>query len=617
MAPAGTQPHRILHIGKFFPPHRGGMETYLADLVAAQHHGGCDAHVLVHGQPQADDPGWLTRVPVQFHLSYAPVALGFAGALRRAIRTLSPDVLHLHMPNNALFWALLMPSARAIPWVVHWHADILTECMPAAVRLLFKLYASLEARVLRRAECIVATSPPYLQASAKLAPWRYKCTVVPLGLAALPVQAQTCLPAMPSQLHWQGGLRLLAIGRMTYYKNFGTLVQAVAAQAGLELALVGDGELLSELKAQVQQLCGTAPANVYFLGNVSDAHKHVLLSTCDVLCLPSMERTEAFGMVLLEAMQCAKPCVVSALPGSGMPWVVETAGAGWSHLPATDPLAWRQFLLGVAQTPQERQHRGTKGQLAFAQRFSADASAQALQQVYQAVAPQPAAVSDAGHPCKHTTLIVIPAKDEAVTLPVVLADLKAHGWPHVLVVDDLSSDGTGELARQAGVLVARPVLPLGAWGGMQLGIRWAHAQGFARVITMDADGQHEVDELPALLVAAAHADTVIGAFPERASNLRRFAWGWFQWLTGLKVTDLTSGFRCYNHKAIALLAGDAATQLDYQDVGTLLLLRKAGLSVTEVQVSMNARLAGVSRIFRSWVLVARYMMVTTVLCLTS
>ena len=158
------------------------------------------------------------------------------------------------------------------------------------------------------------------------------------------------------------------------------------------------------------------------------------------------------------------------------------------------------------------------------------------------------------------------------------------------------------------------VLPLGAWGGMQLGIRWAYAQGYARVITMDADGQHEVEELPALLAVADQADAVIGAFPERASQLRRIAWWWFQRLTGLRVTDLTSGFRCYNHRAMGVLASQQATLLDYQDVGTLLMLRKAGLRVTEVPVSMNARVLGVSRIFSSWAKVARYMAVTTVLC---
>lgn len=610
MKTGGSRPTRVLHVGKFFPPHRGGMETYLSDLVAAQRGADCDARVLVHGQPQPDDPDWLHRVPVQFHVSFAPVAIGFASALHRLIKAFKPDVLHVHMPNNAVLWALIIPAARRVPWVVHWHSDILTERMSAGVRQLFKVYAWLEARVLQKADCIVATSPPYLDASHALADFRHKCTVVPLGLAELgrdPVAHQPQLP-------WRGGLRLLTIGRMTYYKNFSTLLQAVAGQPGLELAMVGDGELVSQLTKQAERLCGAQTSNIYFLGNVSDAEKNALLATCDIFCLPSNERTEAFGMVLLEAFRQAKPCVVSQLHGSGMPWLVESTGAGWAHLPCDDPAAWQHCLLGLRQQDSERARRGKMGEQAYRTSFTSQANATALQTVYDAVAPQPHVPADADHPNKLTTLIVIPAKDEAVTLPTVLADLKAHGWPHVLVVDDLSSDGTGDLARQAGAMVARPVLPLGAWGGMQLGMRWAHTHGFARVITMDADGQHEVDELPVLLSAASQFDTVIGAFPERASPLRRFAWRWFQWLTGLKVTDLTSGFRCYNHKAIAVLASEAATQLDYQDVGTLLLLRRAGLTVTEVPVSMNSRVAGVSRIFRSWASVARYMAVTTVLC---
>ena len=620
MTPASALPFRVLHVGKFFPPYRGGMEAYLADLAAAQRQNGTDAYALVHGTPLPQDPTWLTRVPVQFHLSYAPVALGFASALRRAIRTLKPDVLHLHMPNNAVFWALLMPSARAIPWVVHWQSDVLTDRMPAWLRLLFKVYRPFEQAVLAQADCIVANSPPYAKASRELTAWQHKCTVVPLGLTA-PEPAPEPTPAvsdapLPPPLPWQGGLRLLSIGRMTYYKNFATLIEAVAGQPGLELAVVGDGELMPQLRAQVQRLCppGQIP-NVHLLGAVSDADKQAMLRSCDVFCLASNERTEAYGLVLLEAMMHAKPCVVANLVGSGMPWIVSSSGAGWAHLPPNDAQAWRQFLLTLPGQAVELCRRGQRGQRAYTQRFTAQANAQVLQRVYAAITQAPRVPADAAHPQRHTTLIVIPAKDEAATLPTVLADLKAHGWPHVLVVDDLSSDGTGDLARHGGALVARPMLPLGAWGGMQLGIRWAYAHGYARVITMDADGQHEVDELPHLLHAAAHADAVIGAFPDRASSLRRVAWWWFQGLTGLRVTDLTSGFRCYNHRAMEVLASEEATLLDYQDVGTLLLLRRAGLQVAEVPVSMNARLSGVSRIFSSWGKVGRYMAVTTVLCL--
>jgi glycosyltransferase involved in cell wall biosynthesis len=214
------------------------------------------------------------------------------------------------------------------------------------------------------------------------------------------------------------------------------------------------------------------------------------------------------------------------------------------------------------------------------------------------------------------TLIVIPARNEAATIGALLESLRAQGYRQVLVVDDLSDDGTGDIARAGGAMVLRPVLGLGAWGGMQTGIRYGLREGFGRVITMDADGQHEVGELPKLLAASARSDVVIGAFPQRASRLRRIAWTWFRMLTGLPLTDLTSGFRCYRSPAMEVLASGEATLLDYQDVGTLLLLRKAGLRIIEVPVTMKERVDGISRIFNSWLSVGRYMAVTTLLCLS-
>jgi hypothetical protein len=108
---------------------------------------------------------------------------------------------------------------------------------------------------------------------------------------------------------------------------------------------------------------------------------------------------------------------------------------------------------------------------------------------------------------------------------------------------------------------------------------------------------------------------VIGAFPERGSPLRQLAWTWFRRLTGFELHDLTSGFRLYNQAAMQVAASPEATLLDYQDVGALLLIRKAGLHITEVPVSMNLRQVGASRIFNSWFSVLKYMAITTLLCL--
>jgi glycosyltransferase involved in cell wall biosynthesis len=157
---------------------------------------------------------------------------------------------------------------------------------------------------------------------------------------------------------------------------------------------------------------------------------------------------------------------------------------------------------------------------------------------------------------------------------------------------------------------------MGAWGAMQAGIRYAQAKGYQAVITMDADGQHEVNELPRLLSMRDEADLVIGAYAARASRARRIAWRWFIHLTGLDLEDLTSGFRYYNKAAMRILASEEATLLDYQDLGTLLMIRKAGLRIAEVPVAMKLRTLGKSRIFNSWFSVGRYMALTTLLCLS-
>jgi hypothetical protein len=111
------------------------------------------------------------------------------------------------------------------------------------------------------------------------------------------------------------------------------------------------------------------------------------------------------------------------------------------------------------------------------------------------------------------------------------------------------------------------------------------------------------------------ADVVIGACTERGSYARRFAWTYFRKLTGLRIEDLTSGFRAYNYAAMTVLASPEATLLDYQDVGVLLLLRHARLQIKEIPVPMRNRDHGGSRVFPSWFIVGKYMLQTSILCL--
>jgi glycosyltransferase involved in cell wall biosynthesis len=215
------------------------------------------------------------------------------------------------------------------------------------------------------------------------------------------------------------------------------------------------------------------------------------------------------------------------------------------------------------------------------------------------------------------TLIVIPARDEADSIGSVIRAIAAEGAFPVLVINDGSTDSTAAIAAAAGAMVLTLPVPLGAWGAMQTGIRFGCCQGFDRVVTMDADGQHEPRYLLPLidLLKNGDADVAIGACPERGSLARKLAWSYFRRLAGFSIEDLTSGFRVYNRRAMELLSGPEATLLDYQDIGVLLLLRRAQLKVTEMSVEMRPRQAGHSRIYSSWWAVARYMLETTVLCL--
>ncbi len=213
-------------------------------------------------------------------------------------------------------------------------------------------------------------------------------------------------------------------------------------------------------------------------------------------------------------------------------------------------------------------------------------------------------------------MILIPAYNEAATIERIVSEARDRCDRPVVVIDDNSSDGTADLALAVGAIVLPLPLQLGAWGATQTGLRFAARQQWPIAVTLDADGQHEPALIPELIapICAGEADVVIGACPSRASLARRIAWRYFRALTGMDLDDITSGFRAYNRAAIERLSRPDASLLDYQDVGVLLILRRQGLRIEEIQVTMQTRGDGRSRIFDSWWTVGRYMIQTSLLC---
>lgn len=600
---------RVLHIGKYFPPVKGGMERFLEDLIAAQRAAGIEAFALVHQDRRHLLPTgspWLRDVPVWREFAFAPLAPRFFAEINRAIDDWQPDYLHLHMPNLSALVVLASKRARRLPWVIHWHSDVVSSEHSLALRLLYPLYRPFERALLERAALVVCTSHAYLETSEPLQPFREKCAVVPLGIDLQRLLPQT--RASTASVGWAiNKFRLLAIGRLTYYKGFDTLIRAVAQCPRAELRIVGDGSDRDTLQKLIDQLL--VADRIFLEGALNDADCLERYQSAQLFCIPSRERTEAFGLVALEAMAHELPVLASALSGSGLVNVVQSGVTG-RLAPVDEPAAWRDAIESLRASPAVLRSMGIAGALRVSTSFAINPVQKNLQLTIDSTLSP-----DAPRPEAHARpLIVIPAKNEAASIGPVVRAVRAHGYLDVLVVDDGSDDETGRIAREAGALVLRAPLAQGAWGAMQTGIRYAVRHNFTSVITMDADGQHRTEEIERLLHASQFTDVVIGACPSRGSPARKFAWLLFRRLTGFALEDLTSGFRLYNANACKVLAGEAATLIDYQDMGVLLVLRRAGLTFSEVEVRMSARADGISRIFYSWWAVVRYMLETTVLC---
>jgi glycosyltransferase involved in cell wall biosynthesis len=380
---------KILHIGKYFPPYAGGMETYLRDLMAAQSRQGLKPAALVHqsslslsstteNYAAGEEELPITRAAVWARAIFTPISPTFPWRLHKLIKEEQPDILHLHMPNVSAFWALFLPSARRIPWVVHWHADVLASQHSLGLRLFYTLYRPFERAVLRHSNCIIATSPPYLESSEPLSAFREKCAVVPLGLDP----SNLARPGQCAERENSSNLRVLAIGRLTYYKGFEYLIRAVAGLEGVELHLVGTGELDEKLKALTRQL--QAEEKITFHGNLPDTALAAQYEACDCLCLPSVERTEAFGMVLLEAMSHSKATIVSKVGGSGMTWVVENGVTGL-HTPPQNAGALANSIRDLRDNRDNIAILGNKARERFCRLFQVNRSEESIRLLYQEI----------------------------------------------------------------------------------------------------------------------------------------------------------------------------------------------------------------------------------------
>lgn len=382
---------QILHIGKYYPPFFGGIECFMGDLLPALLSVGITPTALVHahnwqpsGRAGTSTIADITviRAPSWGRLVYAPISPLFFLSLRQAILDFKPNILHLHLPNTSAFWVLQEPLAQKIPWIIHWHSDIASN-MNRRLSLAYPLYKPFEQRLLSRAAAIIVTSPPYMHSSITLAPWLNKCYMIPLGLNLARLETPDFLIQQTTKALWADEkFRVLTIGRLTYYKGHETLIRAIAATPNTQLILVGEGEQRRYLEKLIRKL--NLISRVHLLGHLSTPILQGLLASCDCFCLPSIERTEAFGLVLLEAMNYGRAIISSDVPGAGMSWIIEQNKTGLLAPPG-NITTWSQALQTLANDKKLRQHLGIAGKLRLKEHFTIAPIANQIVNLYKKI----------------------------------------------------------------------------------------------------------------------------------------------------------------------------------------------------------------------------------------
>jgi len=240
-------------------------------------------------------------------------------------------------------------------------------------------------RVLRRADVIVAATEGHIRSSAFLPRYADKCRIIPYGLDFSQYPQPGDVTFLDRRLRDKRSKKLLFVGRLVYYKGVDVLIRAMKDAAahtpGCELFIVGDGPLESSLKEFAAQ-SGLSDC-VHFLGTLPRDKLLAAFAGCDIFVLPSVAKSEAFGIVQLEAMYYGKPVINTDLP-TGVPCVSVDGETGLT-VKAGDADELAGAIGRLVKDGELRRVYGENAARRVRERFSIDDMLDAVYELYQEV----------------------------------------------------------------------------------------------------------------------------------------------------------------------------------------------------------------------------------------
>ena len=381
---------KVLQVGKFYPPHMGGIETHV-QVLSRELQKRVNVEVLVANETKDDEEFWddrvkVTRVGTRLKLSGAPLCPGLSSKIRRA----KADIVHLHLPNPPAILSYLASGHRG-QVIATYHSDIVRQ------QFLAKAFDPILRLFLRKCAAIIATSEKYVKTSPVLTDYVDRCRIIPYGIPIK--QFSTYDSEKIARIRKQYGPRLIiSVGRLIYYKGFMHLIDAMRNIDG-HLLIVGDGHLREDLENRAR--ANNVSHKITFLGEVHNDDTVPYYHAADVFALASIARSEAFGIVQLEAMACGKPVVNTDLD-SGVPWVSLHEKTGLT-VPPNDPLALAGAINKLLDDPELSEAYGRAARERVDDEFDQDVMLERMVELYSEVLSLPVDEKSQSVPPFHPT----------------------------------------------------------------------------------------------------------------------------------------------------------------------------------------------------------------------
>lgn len=362
---------RVIHVGKYYWPVKGGIENHCYHLCTrlAKH---VEITVVVsatgwRAAVETVDGVKVVRVPRYAEIARTPMSPGLFSYLRRA----DADIVHVHVPNPMAAAAVLAVRPRG-KLIVMYHSDIIRQ------KRLFELYRGIDRAFLSRADGIIASTPQNMEYSPILRRFRDRIRIIPYGVNPDDFAMTPEREERVRKLRKRFGPRVVFfVGRHVYYKGIEYLIRAMKS-VDAHLVVGSDGPLTAELKQLTRSLDLTA--RVTFAGRIPEDDLPCYYHASDIFCLPSVARSEAFGIVQLEAMACGVP-VVSTRLTTGVVYVNQDGVTGLTVPPGDSP-ALAEALNRLLRDEPLRRRLGTQGRERVYREFTHEINASRTLQLY-------------------------------------------------------------------------------------------------------------------------------------------------------------------------------------------------------------------------------------------